>query len=96
MGNNFGTIKTSYAYGNIKCDKQFGAFVGNNEGEIENCYGRTCPGVKTFVGNGVVSNSNILFSSAEEMKAFDYSKTFLSKYWKLSLGELPTLIPNQY
>lgn len=96
VGSNFGTIKTSYAYGNIKCDKQFGAFVGNNEGEIENCYGRTCPGLKTFVGNGVVSNSNILFSSGEEMKSFDYSKTFLSKYWKLSLGELPTLIPNQY
>ncbi len=96
VGNNFGTIKTSYAYGNVRCDKQFGAFVGNNEGEIENCFARICPNLNSFNGNGVVNETNVLFSSAEEMKNYDYSNVFTSKYWKLESGKLPTLIPDQY
>ena len=96
VGNNFGRISTSYSVGNVMSDKDFGAFVGYNEGVIEYCFARESTNCKKFVGYGVVSSSNILFTSLDEMKTYDYSEVFTSNYWDLQVGQLPTLIPNAY
>lgn len=96
VGNNFGKISTSYSVGNVMSDKEFGAFVGYNEGVIENCFARESTNCKKFVGYGVVSNTNILFASLDEMKSYDYSEVFTSKYWNLQEGQLPSLVPNAY
>ena len=77
-------------------DRDFGAFVGYNEGVIENCFARESTNCKKFVGYGVVSNTNILFASLDEMKTYDYSKVFTSNYWSTEVGQLPSLVPNSY
>lgn len=96
VGNNFGTIKSSYAYGDIKCDKQYGALIGNNEGEVENCFSKSFQNVNSLIGNGTISSNNLIFSSLDEMKNYDYTDMLSSNYWKLEQGKLPSLIPNQY
>lgn len=96
VGNNFGRISTSYSIGNVMADKEFGAFAGSNEGIIENCFARESTNCKQFVGYGVVSNTNILFASLDEMKSYDYSNVFTSNYWNFQEGQLPSLVPNAY
>ena len=96
VGNNFGRISTCYSVGNVMSDRDFGAFVGFNEGVIENCFARESTNCKKFVGYGVVSDTNILFTSLDEMEAYDYSDVFTSNYWNTELGQLPSLVPNAY
>ena len=91
VGNNFGTIKNCYSIGDVNCDSYYGSFVGSNTGFIENCYAPVTENSTKFVGFGTVDKSCVLFDNMNQMKEFDFSKTFDNKNWEFISNDYPSL-----
>lgn len=91
VGNNMGTISSSLSYGNVKSEKEFGTFVGFNEGTIINCFACKTSNCFDFVGFGTIDESCVLFSSYEEMKNNDYINVLDGNVWILKKGNIPLL-----
>lgn len=90
VGRNEGTITNCFSYGMVSGDESVGAFAGYNSGTINNCYALKENG-ELFIGDGLNSDTSILFETLQDLINYDYSDILDSTYWTFDNINTPTL-----
>lgn len=91
VGRNEGTITNCFSYGMVNGDESVGAFAGYNSGTIDNCYALKENG-ELFIGDGLNSETSILFETLDDLINYNYSNILDTTYWNFDNVNIPYLI----
>lgn len=91
VGRNEGTISSCISYGKAEGDTLVGAFAGSNLGTLSHCYAIASSGATTFLGEGTLPETNLLFSSLADLTGHDFSESLSGDDWTLATGKAPAL-----
>ena len=91
VGRNEGTITNCFSYGMVNGDESVGAFAGYNSGIIDYCYALKENG-ELFIGDGLNSETSILFETLDDLINYNYSDVLDATYWNFDKVNVPSLI----